>query len=242
MVTHTRRIFLLATLAPLISAGAASGQTTSFTYQGRLTDGGTPANGIYDLRFTLWDMASGGSQQPQPNGVTVSLTSINVSNGSFSVTLDFGANAFPGASRFLEISARLSGAGSFTLLTPRQPITSTPYALRSSSAANADTATNATNATNVAQLGGLAASQYVQTNDSRLSDARAPTPGSANYIQNTTSPQGSSNFNISGNGIIGGHGLVFGRLSVEPFTDTGFYPFFVSGTSGTGPNQAAASC
>ena len=33
-----------------------------------------------------------------------------VSSGVFSVTLDFGANAFTGANRFLEISARLSGA------------------------------------------------------------------------------------------------------------------------------------
>ncbi|PYS57659.1 MAG: hypothetical protein DMF74_25475, partial [Acidobacteria bacterium] len=95
---------------------------------------------------------------------------------------------------------------SFTLLTPRQQVTSTPYAIRSANASSADTATNATNATNAStatnatQLGGIAASQYVQTNDSRLSDARTPTPGSSNYIQNTASAQASSNFNISGNG------------------------------------------
>src|SRR5439155_26748703 len=80
----------------------------------------------------------------------------------------------------------------------------------SSNAASADTATNATNATNTTtatnatQLGGIAASQYVQTNDSRLSDARTPTAGSSNYIQNTASPQTASNFNISGNGTAGG--------------------------------------
>src|SRR5207237_5785583 len=39
----------------------------------------------------------------------------------------------------------------------------------------------------------------------RLSDARQPTAGSSNYIQNTTLPQGTSNFNISGNGVIGGN-------------------------------------
>src|SRR5438128_10139894 len=37
-------------------------QTTSFTYQGRLTDGGTAANGNYDLQFTLFDASSGGTQ------------------------------------------------------------------------------------------------------------------------------------------------------------------------------------
>ena len=84
----------------------ASAQTTAFTYQGRLTDGGTPANGNYDLQFALWDSSSGGSQI----GATQNLSNINITSGVFAVTLDFGANAFPGASRFLEISARLSGA------------------------------------------------------------------------------------------------------------------------------------
>src|SRR5438477_5302192 len=145
-------MFLLLFSAPVIFA-----QSSSFTYQGRLTDGGTAANGNYDLQFTLWDSASGGSQI----GSTQALPAVQVSGGVFTVTLDFGANAFPGANRFLEISARLSGASSFTLLLPRQSITSTPYAVRSGNATIADTATNAT------QLGGVSASQYVQTNDAR---------------------------------------------------------------------------
>ena len=188
-----------------VFASAAFAQTSSFTYQGRLTDSGTPANGNYDLQFALWDSLSGGAQV----GSTQTLNTVAVSNGVFTVSLDFGASAFTGASRFLEISARPTG-GSFTLLTPRQQVTSTPYAIRSANASSADTATNATNATNAAtatnatQLGGIAASQYVQTNDSRLSDARPPTPGSSNYIQNTASAQASSNFNISGNGTAGG--------------------------------------
>ena len=52
-------------------------------------------------------------------------------------------------------------------------------------------------------LGGLAASQYVLTNDARLSDARDPLPGSANYVQNGTSPQAAS-FNITGGGTAAG--------------------------------------
>src|SRR5438132_2896222 len=188
-----------------VFASAAFAQTSSFTYQGRLTDGGTPANGNYDLQFALFDSLSGGAQV----GSTQTLNTVAVSNGVFTVSLDFGASAFTGASRFLEISARPTG-GSFTLLTPRQQVTSTPYAIRSANASSADTATNATNATNAAtatnatQLGGIAAGQYVQTNDSRLSDSRPPTPGSSNYIQNTSAQQSASNFNISGNGTVGG--------------------------------------
>src|SRR6266480_861140 len=158
-------LFMMLCLFAGVSAAFA--QTSSFTYQGRVTDGGTAANGNYDLQFALFDSLSGGAQV----GSTQSLNTVAVSNGVFTVSLDFGANAFNGANRFLEISARASGAGSFTLLTPRQQVTATPYAIRSTSAGNADTATNATNAataTNATQLGGIAASQYVQTNDSRL--------------------------------------------------------------------------
>ena len=35
---------------------------SSFTYQGRLTDGGSPANGNYDLQFRLYDDLTGGNQ------------------------------------------------------------------------------------------------------------------------------------------------------------------------------------
>ena len=208
MISKSRfgKSFALFTIVLAMSLGAttARAQTSSFTYQGRLTDGGAAANGNYDLQFALFDSLSGGAQV----GSTQTLNTVAVSNGVFTVGLDFGANAFNGANRFLEISARPSGAGSFTLLTPRQQITSTPYTVRSTSAGNADTATNATNAataTNATQLGGIAASQYVQTNDSRLSDARSPTAGSANYIQNRTSQQSSTNFNIAGNGTAGGN-------------------------------------
>ena len=192
----SRRRFSLLVLAVAISlsGGSALAQTTAFTYQGRLTDGGTLANGSYDLQFALWDTLSGGSQI----GATQNLLAVQVSNGVFTVTLDFGASAFPGADRFLEISARLTGASAFTLLTPRRQITSTPYAVRSANATLADTSTNAT------QLGGVGAGQYVQTSDSRLTDSRSPTVGSSNYIQNTSSPQASANFNINGDGTAGG--------------------------------------
>src|SRR5256884_847801 len=197
---------LFMALCLFAGASAVFAQTSSFIYQGRLTDGGTAANGNYDLQFALFDSLSGGTQV----GSTQTLNTVAVSNGVFTVSLDFGASSFPCANRFLEISARPTD-GSFTLLTPRQQVTSTPYAIRSANASSADTATNATNATNAAtattatQLGGIAASQYVQTNDSRLSDARTPTAGSANYIQNRTSQQSSTNFNIAGNGTAGGN-------------------------------------
>src|SRR6266581_9336493 len=178
-------LIFTAILAILTSTSRVVAQTSSFTYQGRLTDGGTAANGNYDLQFALFDSLSGGTQI----GSTQALNTIAVTGGVFTVSLDFGVSSFTGANRFLEISARLSGVGSFTLLTPRQQVTATPYAIRSANASLADSATNASTATNALQLGGVTASQYVQTNDSRLSDARPPTAGSSNYIQNTSNPQ-----------------------------------------------------
>src|SRR5207248_6265613 len=139
--------FIRATLLfLLLFAGAtnnAYAQGTTFTYQGRLQDAGTNANGSYDFQFTLWDASSAGTQEPQPTPVTVTRTSVAVTNGAFTVQLDFGASAFPGPSRFLETSVRLTGSGSFTLLSPRQPITSTPYAIRTLSAATADALSSA---------------------------------------------------------------------------------------------------
>jgi hypothetical protein len=190
---HVRNLtFFILTM--LLSASAALAQSSSFTYQGRLTDGNAPANGNYDLQFALFDSASGGAQI----GQTQTITNVSATVGVFTVTLDFGPAAFSGAARFLEISTRPSGGGAFTLLTPRQQISSTPYAVRSLSSGTADVATNAQ------QLGSVAANQYVQTNDTRLSDPRAPTAGSSNYIQNTNSLQSAANFNIGGNGTAGG--------------------------------------
>jgi|SRR5215831_36340 len=185
---------LFTILLAVLSASAIFGQTSGFTYQGRLTDGGMPANGNYDLQFALFDAADGSNQI----GQTKVVSNVPVSAGIFTVALDFGASAFSGANRFLEISARPSGAAAFSLLTPRQPLTSTPYAVRSMNASTADTATNAQ------QLAGVAASQYVKTDDARLTDARDPKAGNSSYVQNSNSQQAGTNFNISGNGTAGG--------------------------------------
>lgn len=180
-----------------VSAFMAYAQTTEFTYQGSLKDGSFLASGSYDFESRLFDVQVGGTQQ----GPTIQAFTVQVTNGIFTQGLNFG-NQFPGTSRFLNIAVRPAGAGTYTQLAQRQPITSTPYAIRSTNSTSADTATTATNALN---LGGVAASQYVVTTDPRLSDERSPTAGSTNYIQNTTALQASSNFNISSNGYVGGN-------------------------------------
>ncbi len=130
-------IVALAALAPIAvvlgddtsggrSVQSATALTPTFTYQGRLTDGGSPANGTYDLRFILYDAETGGSQV----GSTVTREDVTVAGGLFSVELNFGAAAFQGDARWLEIAVRPgSSTGTFTTLSPRQPVSPAPYAL-----------------------------------------------------------------------------------------------------------------
>ena len=127
----------LAALALLSAFGllpsALRGQGTAFSYQGRLNDGGSPATGIYDLRFAIYDSTNGPGTLiagPLTNAATA------VTNGLFTVTMDFGGGVFTGPNRCLEIAARTNGAATFTTLAPRQPVLPVPYAIMANSASN----------------------------------------------------------------------------------------------------------
>jgi parallel beta-helix repeat protein len=107
-------------------------QTTAFTYQGQLKDGGNPANGLYDLRFTLYNVVTAGIAVAGP----VYVDDKTVANGLFSAEVDFGASPFDGSDRWLEIGVRLGSVdnsnrdpASYTSLSPRQKIANNPYAL-----------------------------------------------------------------------------------------------------------------
>ncbi len=102
-------------------------QGSAFTYQGRLASGTNAAAGTYDLRFTIYDSSAG----PAAVGGPLTSSPVAVSNGFFTVTLDFGAGVFNGAERWIEIDVRPNGGGAFTTLSPRQKIAATPYAMMS---------------------------------------------------------------------------------------------------------------
>ena len=121
----------------LIIAQTTLAQTTQFTYQGKLSNSGAPANGNFDLIFTLFDNLV--TPPGNPLGDVV-LSNVTVTGGIFSVTLDFGAcpSCFNGSARYLEIAVRPTGIGSLTTLSPRQPVNSNPYAIKSLNAASAD--------------------------------------------------------------------------------------------------------
>lgn len=120
---------ILASIAMAVTATSLAA-AQSFTYQGRLDQNGLPANGEYDFAFRVYDVASGG----------VALTSTNfrynvdVVDGLFSVTLDFGSSVFNGDARYLDIQVRETTT--WVTLTPRQVIRNAPYATFAEKAGN----------------------------------------------------------------------------------------------------------
>jgi len=177
----------------LLLSSEAQAQTTAFSYQGKLADNGNPANGQYDFQFKLFDTATVGTGT-QLGAVTV--PTVQVTAGIFTVQLDFGVSVFPGAARFLEIAVKKSIDSILIALSPRQPVTSNPYAIRSLAATAAD-------GLSVACVGCITSSQIQNVQGSQVAGlipvASVPT-GSPNYIQNSMSQQATTNFNISGTG------------------------------------------
>ena len=127
----TTGLWLSAMVVILIAgSGPADGETalgTAFTYQGRLTDGGVAVTGVYEFEFKLYDAHADPSNQV---GSTFSLRSVLVTNGLFTVKLDFGSDVFNGNARWLQIAVRpQSTADPHTVLSPRQELTPAPYTL-----------------------------------------------------------------------------------------------------------------
>src|SRR5258705_8766935 len=90
--------FILLGLA-LWTAPRVSGQSTLFTYQGRLSTSASLANGNYDLVLTIYDAVNAVNVVSGP----VTNSPFAVTNGIFITTLDFAADHFPCATRLLAI-------------------------------------------------------------------------------------------------------------------------------------------
>ena len=97
-----------------LGANSARAQTSAFTYQGKLADSGNLASGQYDLQFKLFDTVTLGTGAQQ--GGTVTVTSVTVTAGVFTVQLDFGPcpGCFDGSARFLEIAVKQTSGSTFS--------------------------------------------------------------------------------------------------------------------------------
>jgi hypothetical protein len=203
----------LALVGLLLLAVDSSAQSTAFVYQGRLEDSTlSPATGEYDMTFTLWDAEAGGSQI----GV-VAHEGVELRQGLFSVTLDFGVSAFAGADRFLEIAVQGPADPEYTTLEPRQQLHSSPYAIRTLYAGTADSALFAEDAGN---LGGIGASGYLLVdgsgagltglNASNLASGTVPDARLSSNVARTNTSQ-----TFTGNQTVAGNLTVVGTLSAS---------------------------
>lgn len=122
-----------------LTAAAQTPLGSEFTYQGRLKRAGQPYTGSADVQFQLYDAATWGTLVAGP----VVSGNVAVADGLFTTTVDFGAGAFTGDARWLEVAVRApSGSGAYATLSPRQSLTVTPhaqYAASSGATGNADT-------------------------------------------------------------------------------------------------------
>lgn len=142
-------------------AGAAAALGSAFTYQGQLKATGGPLNGLCAFQFGLYDDPLAGNQI----GQTLTRPDVPLNQGLFTVSLDFGAGAFPGAARWLQIAVKCASDSGFVGLSPRQALTPTPYALYAPQAGSANTASSV-------PWGGLTGSPP-DTLQKRVSDACA---------------------------------------------------------------------
>ncbi len=125
-LNHSSVVLVMLALATInTELSTALAQGTTFTYEGQLMDTGAPANGLYDLRFILYDASIGGDQV----GPILTNTATPVSNGLFAVVLNFGPGIFTGPNYWLDLAARTNGGGLFIELSPRQELTPTPYTI-----------------------------------------------------------------------------------------------------------------
>jgi len=133
MKTAKMSAILVLALGLMVCTGGLAGAVdmgTAFTYQGRLMDANSPADGLYDLQLKLYDSPVGGTQV----GSTLDANEVDVDDGYFTLLLDFGSAAaiFDGNARWLEIGVRegaLQDPNVYIVLVPRQELTPTPYAL-----------------------------------------------------------------------------------------------------------------
>jgi hypothetical protein len=187
-------------LASALVTSAALAQSTAFTYQGRLKTGTQLASGLHDMRFGLYNVATGGVALGGPQCVD----NVVVTDGLFSVTLDFGAQFPTTGARFIQIEIRAdtgltcANATGFTTLLPRHPVTGAPKAVHANSASSLNAPDGApANAVSVDNAGNVGVGTLAPTHTVHIANA-APTMALQD-TNSTTDQVGYVSYRDSGN-------------------------------------------
>lgn len=191
---------------------AANPVGTAFVYQGRLEQNGVPASGMFDFQFALFSASSGSSALQ-----TLSPPSVLVAGGLFSVVLDYGAGptGLNGEQRFIGVSVKENGSGTWESLGTLQELTPTPYAVFSATAGSipwtgvsgkpaglddGDNDTLSELACSPGQVAKFGAGLWNCAEDADGGSGVDPTQ----FIRNGTTLQPSANFYIGGDGMVDG--------------------------------------
>ncbi|SPE62407.1 exported hypothetical protein [Verrucomicrobia bacterium] len=158
-------LFLTALMALSATRSATAALGTAFTYQGRLDDTGACADGFYNFQFTLWSQqAPGGMQLAGP----LPIPNVLVTNGLFTVTLDFGPGVFNGTAYWLDTSVATNTQPTpppVVELSPRLQLFPTPYAIYAETAGGvgAGSITGSDIASSTLTAGNIASGQVVKS-------------------------------------------------------------------------------
>lgn len=201
-----------------VQAQAAVG--SGFTYQGRLLDGGVLPTGVYDLRFVLYDSEVGGAQVIGTPIVTKD--DVQVTNGLFSTTLDFGDSVFDGEARWIELAVKPGGSGTFTVLNPRQPVMPVPQAMYAQTAgglsfpAAGDGTSSTGGLLTVTQLGTGSAISGIRANEGgeTASGVHGENSGAGSGVTGVSSYQTGTGVTGTASGLAGVGGDFTGRTGV----------------------------
>lgn len=213
------RCFTLASLvlglaACLLTPSRANAQTpmpTAFTYQGRLLINGSPYSGPASVEVSLWDALSGGNQIFIPGTYDAIVT-----HGEFTILPDFGADAFNGQARWIELKVTTPGQPVPITLSPRQAVIPTPYALQTRGIfVNIDQSVGIGTVTPAAALDVVGNSWFPHLRVAARDDAT--TPFGAFFSLDASPITGGKNWLIYSTGSNAGEGA--GKLIIRNYTN-----------------------
>lgn len=223
----SRLAVLLVSVFAICQSFTVFAQTTAFTYQGRLLVTGSPANGLFDIKFSPFSAGTNGSSLGNP----ITNYGIQVVNGIFSTKINFGTTIFTGGDVWLEIAVSPYLANTFNTLSPRQQITPAPYGLYS-----------AFSGTSAAQSNSLYKSLVVDSNGVVVSPANFFTANSnqLNSYLSSAIPSSVGNFPVA-NQTNGGVLTADDFIAIR-YKPSGFYqgpPMTINTWPNDGNNQGS---
>jgi hypothetical protein len=190
MITKLRSLFVIPALLVCVHQAAAQG--TAFTYQGQLLFNGSPANGNYDFKMQVYDADTGGNVIVGP----ITNTAVAVSNGLFTMLVDFGPGAFLGGSNWLHLLVQTNGGNNFVSLLPRQQLTPAPYAIF------ANMSSNLSGTVSAAQLNGPLGNSQLANSSVTINAGTGLGGGGAVALGDSTTLHNTGVLSVSGNADI----------------------------------------